>query len=139
MLDQLKRLYTEGLSILVFEGDTDLYSSYQPGVRPLLELVDWFPFGLGAATVADRVVGACAARIFAYLRPAAVLGGIGSTEAAHILFTTGINHSFEETVPQILNRDNTGVCPFERLSTDCTDVHELIRRIRARLAEPNQA
>ncbi len=134
-VDPLKVLEDEGLSLLVVRQGTELYRSYDDGVRPLLELVDWFPGGLDGATVADRVVGACAARIFDYLRVNQVIGLTGSISAERILHAAAIHFSFRTSVVDILNRDGTGQCPFERLSALYPDPRDLIPALQIKLAE----
>ena len=133
-VDPLRALEEEGLSLLVVRHGTELYRSYEDGVRPLLELVDWFPGGLEGATVADRVVGACAARIFDCLRVDKVMGLTGSISAESILHAAAIPFSFRASVVDILNRDGTGQCPFEQLSIQHPHPHDLIPAIRAKLA-----
>lgn len=133
--DPLVVLENDCLSLLVVRQGTELYRSYDDGVRPLLELLDWFPGGLEGATVADRVVGACAARVFDYLRVAQVIGLTGSIPAERILHAAAIPFSFRTSVVDILSREGTGPCPFEQLSILHTDPHDLIPAIRARLAE----
>ncbi|HTW91630.1 MAG TPA: DUF1893 domain-containing protein [bacterium] len=133
--DPLVLLANDCLSLLVMHHGTELYRSYDDGVMPLLELVDWFPGGLQGATVADRVVGACAARIFDYLHVERVLGLTGSIPAERILHAAAIPFSFGTTVVEIRNRDDTGLCPFEQLSIEHPDPRELIPAIRAKLVE----
>ena len=134
-IDPLILLENDCLSLLVVRQGTELYRSYEDGVAPLLELVGWFPGGLDGATVADRVVGACAARIFDYLRVAHVLGLTGSIAAERILHAAAIPFSFRTTVVDIRNRDNTGRCPFEQLSLVHEDVRDLIPAIRSKLTQ----
>jgi hypothetical protein len=133
--DPLVILENEGLSLLVVRHATELYRSYDAGVRPLLELVEWFPGGLDGATMVDRVVGACAARIFDYLRVDQVIGLTGSISAERILHAAAITFAFRTTVVDIRNRNNTGPCPFEQLSLSNSGPQDLIRAIRLKLAE----
>jgi hypothetical protein len=133
--DPLTVIENDCLSLLVVRQGTELYRSYDDGVRPLLELVDWFPGGLTGATVADRVVGACAARIFDHLHVDHVIGLNGSIPAERILHAAAISYSFRTTVVDIRNRDDTDTCPFEQLSILYTNPHDLIPAIRAKLAE----
>jgi hypothetical protein len=133
--DPLTVLENDCLSLLVVRQGAELYRSYDDGVRPLLELIEWFPGGLAGATVADRVVGACAARIFDYLRVDHVVGLTGSMAAEHILHAAVISYSFRTTVVDILNRDNTGRCPFEQLSIIYANPRDLIPAMRAKLVE----
>lgn len=133
--DPLRRLEEEGLSVLVLQGGMVAYSSYQAGVRPLLELVDWFPAGLDGAIVADRVVGGCAAAVFAHLHVHRVLALIGSVAAAQTLHSYSIEHDFRQLVPDIRNRNNSDSCPFERLSRAHPEPSALINAMRRRVAE----
>ena len=133
--DPLTIIENECLSLLVVRQGTELYRSHDDGVRPLLELIDWFPGGLAGATVADRIVGACAARIFDYLHVDRVLGLTGSIPAERILHAAAISFTFRTTVVDILNRDNTGRCPFEQLSLLYPNPRDLIPAIRAKLVE----
>jgi len=133
--DPLVTLEDEGLTLLVVRHAVELYRSYDAGVRPLLELVEWFPGGLEGATVVDRVVGACAARVFDHLGVEQVIGLTGSISAERILHAAAIPFFFRTCVVDIRNRDNTGPCPFEQLSLANPDPSELIRAMRLKLAE----
>lgn len=133
--DPLALLEGDCLSLLVVRQGTELYRSYEDGIAPLLELIDWFPGGLEDATVADRVVGACAARIFDHLRVDHVLGLTGSIAAEHILHAAAIPFSFCATVVDIRNRDDTDRCPFEQLSIEHQHIRDLIPAVRTKLAE----
>lgn len=133
--DPLAVLEDEGLSLLALREGTELYRSYDGGVRPLLELVDWFPGGLDGSVVADRIAGACAARIFEHLKVAKVLALTGSIPAERILHAAAIPFSFRVNVVDILNRGGTERCPFERLAALHPDPRDLIPAIRARLAK----
>ena len=133
--DPLTLLENDCLSLLVVRQEAELYRSFHDGVRPLLELAAWFPGGLEGATVVDRVVGACAARIFDYLRVSQVIGLTGSISAERILHAAAIPYSFRITVTEIRNRDETGPCPFEQLSAEHSDPLDLIRAISDKLAE----
>ncbi len=133
--DPLTRLELNGLSLLVLRDDEELYESWVDGVKPLLELLDWFPGGLHGATVVDRVVGACAARVFTHLDVKRVLGITGSLSAERVLVTAGVEYEFRHIVTEIRNLNNTGVCPFEQLSTQYPDAKQFISAVRNRLAE----
>jgi len=133
--DPLVILEDEGLSMLVVHRATELYRSYDAGVRPLLELVEWFPGGLDGATVVDRVVGACAARIFDHLKATQVIGLTGSVSAERILHAAAIPFSFRTSIVDIRGPDGTERCPFEQLSLTNCAVGDLIRAMRMKLAE----
>ena len=133
--DPLAVLEDDCLSLLVVRHGTELYRSFHDGGRPLLELTAWFPGGLDDAMAVDRVVGACAARIFEHLRVRQVVGITGSIPAERILHAAAIPFSFRSTVTVIRNREETGMCPFEQLSLQYPDTLDLIRAMSAKLAE----
>ena len=133
--DPLRKLEEEGLSVLVLQDGEVAYKSYQPGVRPLLELVDWFPAGLDGATAVDRVVGGCAAAVFAHLRVHKVLALTGSVAAEKTLHSWSIEYDFRQLVPDIRNRDNSDSCPFEKLSRAFSEPRALIDAMRHQVAE----
>jgi hypothetical protein len=135
LTDPLAVLESDCLSLLVVRQGAELYRSFHDGVRPLLELAAWFPGGIDDATVADRVVGGCAARIFEYLRVGRVLGITGSVSAERILHAAAIPFSFRVTATAIRNRDDTGTCPFEQLSLEYPKPLDLINAMGARLTE----
>jgi iron complex outermembrane receptor protein len=135
LTDPLTRLEADCLSILVLRDGEELYRSYHVGVRPLLELVEWFPGGLTGATAADRTVGGCAARVFAHLKVARVMGLTGSLSAERILHAEGIDYVFRRVVFDIRNRDDTDTCPFEKLSAEHREPAELLGAIERKLAE----
>jgi len=130
----LDGLVSRNLSIIVLSEGKELYTSTLPGVRPLLELVDRFPEGLAGATVADRLVGSCAARVFVYLRVTRVLGFKGSRVAEQILTGAGTEFHFGTLIPEVMNRSGTGLCPFEQLSREHPDPEQLLEAIRAKLS-----
>ena len=135
MYDILSRLAALRLAILVELEGMEVYRSQKPGVMPLLELVERFPNGLDRAVVADRVVGGCAARIFAWLRVMRVHATIGSAIARAVLETSGIDYMCMKEVAQIRNRTDTDVCPFEALSQKHQDPRQLIAAMKSRLRQ----
>lgn len=124
-------LEREGLSLVVVRAGEAVFSSHHPGPRPLVELSDWFTTGLDGCTVADRVVGACAARVFARLRAGAVQASTGSLAAERVLHDHGIPYEFGRLVPEL--RAGDARCPLEALSEQTPNANELIAELRRRL------
>uniref|UniRef100_A0A7C4GIW1 DUF1893 domain-containing protein n=1 Tax=candidate division WOR-3 bacterium TaxID=2052148 RepID=A0A7C4GIW1_UNCW3 len=131
--DLLARLAAEGVSLLLLQADATVFKSRAPGVRPLLELVDRFPEGTAGATAVDRLVGGCAARVFVLLRVGRVVADVMSEPGRRVLEQNNTPHSFRRLIAQVRNRDNTDVCPFEKLSEQHPDPVQLIQAIRRRL------
>lgn len=135
MNDILSRLTARKLAVLVELVGKEVYGSEKRGVLPLLELVERFPDGLARAVVADRVVGGCAARIFAWLRVRQVHTLVGSVIARTTLETAGVDYRCVKEVAEIRNRSDTDVCPFEALSREHSDPRRLIDAMQLRLGE----
>lgn len=127
------RLINSGLSLLVVRKNRVLFTSSAPGVHPLLELTQRFPDGLKGATVVDLIVGGCAARVFIYLKVKAVLGLTVSAFALRLLKKARIPCYYQRLVSEIRNRQNTDICPFEKISRRYPDPEKLIPAIQRRL------
>lgn len=131
----LDRLDRESLTVLVLAENREMFRSSSPGVAPLLEVVERFPQGFAGATVADRVVGGCAARVFLHLRVGRVLAEVGSVAARAVLDAAGVDFRYRRGVFEIRNRAGTDACPFEQLARHLRHPGELIPAMRRRLAE----
>ncbi len=66
----------------------------------------------------DKIVGQGVALLAVHLGAKEVYGGTGSRLAAKALGRYKIKFYFAKTVRNILNRDKTDLCPFEKLSFD---------------------
>ena len=64
----------------------------------------------------DKIVGQGAALLIIYLKAKEVYGKVGSKLAKKALKKAKIKFHFQETIPNILNKTNDGVCPIEQLS-----------------------
>ncbi|MFH1423684.1 MAG: DUF1893 domain-containing protein [Candidatus Nealsonbacteria bacterium] len=64
----------------------------------------------------DKIVGQAVAFLAAYLKAKEVYGATGSELAAQALEKHKIKFYFRKTVPNILNKDKTDLCPMEKLS-----------------------
>lgn len=124
------RLKSEKCSCVIAHGaDVKLY--WQRGVADLLHLLTDEPAQLHNATLADKVVGKAAAALM-------VLGGIRrlhtlviSRPALDLLRRHGIETTYDEVVPLIINRSQTGYCPLETLCLNVGTPAEMLEVIRA--------
>ncbi len=105
------------------------------GVADLYRLLHEAPAALRGATAADKVVGKGAAALLA-------LGGVRelyaetiSEPALTLLEQHGVCVISGTRVPQIRNRDNTGLCPIEARCADCHTAEECLVRIREFMKE----
>lgn len=117
-------LHTGGYSC-VLRNQSDIRTFTQRGVADLYDLYQSDPSFMKGAAIADKVVGKGAAALM-------VLGGIGnvhadiiSTPALTLLRQAGIETTFVQEVPHIINRDKTGYCPLETACGKTNSVNEI--------------
>lgn len=110
----------------------------QRGVKDLFDIVENEPETLHGAIVIDRAVGKAAATLM-------ILGGANevhtlriSSAALRMLRANGIAVNYDEEVPVILNRTQSGSCPMEALCRDSDDPQALLPIIRQFVNEHNK-
>ena len=91
------------------------------GVMPIIDFINK-GYDLSGASVADLVVGKAAAMLFIKAGIKDVDTIIISKPALKVLEEHHITVKYEKLVDNIINRDKTGLCPFESLVLDVDDV-----------------
>ncbi len=105
------------------------------GVAPVLELLDHAPEKIRGAWLVDRVVGRAAAAIAICAGVSRVTTLLASEGVKELLAKENIAFSSEKTVPTILNRTQTGMCPMEDAVKGLSDPKEMLKAIRKRSEE----
>ena len=113
-----------------------LLSSRRRGVAPLLELLDSGE-QLGGFSAADRVVGKAAAMLYVLMGVKCVHARVMSEGAKQVLINAGIDCLYNELVPAIFNRTNTGFCPMETAVHHIDDPRLAPELIKERLRQLN--
>jgi len=129
----LQQLSRTNARLVVLKTDNILFVSTENSIIPLLRLTELFPAGLNGATIVDMIVGGCAATIFSHLKVKEVITRIISADGATRFHQAQIPFYYENLVPEIRNRTDTGICPFEQLARKYSDPTELIVRIREQI------
>ncbi|MCX7733004.1 MAG: DUF1893 domain-containing protein [candidate division WOR-3 bacterium] len=129
----LRCLDSSGWSLFIIRGNSILFSTDQPGVRPLLAIARKFRSGLAGATVVDRVVGICAARVFCHLRASSVVARTLSRTGLDLLAQFRIPCFYQELVEHIRNRAGSDICPFEKLASKIPEPGQLLREIEKKI------
>lgn len=101
-------------------GNEIIFRSKKSGVRGLLDFINERGEKHESIVIFDKIVGQAVALLAAYLKAKKVYGGTGSELAAKALEKYKIKFYFQKTVPNILNRDKTDLCPMEKLSINKT-------------------
>jgi len=127
-------LEERGLNLLILKGGETLYSSREGGMLPLLEAIDQLGLrALADSTVVDRIVGRAAALIISYFKAKEVYTELLSLKAIEILEKHGIAYAAERLVSTIRNKDDTDICPFEKIVLTIDNPEEGYRKLKNEL------
>ena len=110
---------------------------HRRGVADLFSLVTDEPDFLRGASVADRVIGRGAALLLVKGGAREVYARVISSGALEVLRSAGIETSFGEEVPNIINRTGTDICPVEKLTAYTSSPDEAYERIKQFLDSMN--
>lgn len=135
-LHNAKNTLETGIYTCVLCRDTTVHTATERGVKPL---VRWLTENLDAKdfSAADRVVGRATAFLYLLLGVKEVYAHVMSRAAAEVLEQGGIAHSCGKLVDHIINRQGTGICPFEEAVLQITDPQEALLAIREKMAGMN--
>jgi len=117
---EFEKFIESGWGLALWLGDKRIFRSKKSGVRGLLDFVKKYGKKYEGVIIFDRIVGQAVALLAAYLKAKAVYGALGSELAIKALKKFKIEFYFQKTVSNILNKDQTDLCPFEKLSLDKT-------------------
>lgn len=124
-LNKAKQLLQEGASLVIVNGGGVLtYNKH--GVDTLLSLQSG---SLTGSFVADKVVGKAAAMLLVRGGAIEVYAEVISEPALAMLKKHRVICLYGTLVPNIINRDNTGICPMEQavLNVDSVeDAYEIL-------------
>ena len=112
------------------------YTSTLRGVKPLVRwLEDKTDFS--GYVAADKVVGKATAFLYLLLNIKAVYAQVISKSALQLLKQYGIKFEYDQLAENIINRQGTGICPFEERVLNLTDRDDAYRAIREKMDEMN--
>ena len=127
-IEFVRKRLAEGNFTCVLHTRGEEYTSFERGVKPLLEFLKSGK-DFNGAIAADKTVGAGAAHLYCLLGVRAVWANVISEAAEEILIQLGIAVFYGERVPYIINRRGDGMCPIESAVADATSsqhAYELI-------------
>ncbi len=117
----------EGYS-LVLKKEDDLITGHERGIRMLLMILQ-IGNDYSGYVAADKVIGKGAAFLYILLKIKEIHANVISEPALAVLKDKGVKVFYEELVPMIRNRDNTGFCPMEQAVLDETDPQAAFRKL----------
>lgn len=102
------------------------------GIAPIMSFIA-NGVDLSGYSVADVVVGKAAAMLFVKSKIVAVFAKTLSKGGKAILENYGISYEYERLVDNILNRDETDICPMEKTVANTDNVDEAYLLLLAKL------
>ena len=136
-LIRLKEKMEQEKYTCIIGNGTKEYSSRERGVKPLLGWIEENVDVRGYAA-ADQVVGRAAALLYARLGVTEVYSRVISEPARKALQDNGIECSFGESVPYIINRRGDGMCPMEQTVLEINDPDEAVTALKEKLRSMRQ-
>jgi hypothetical protein len=132
-LETAKRYLREkGYSLVIAKAGRIVFATRQSGVSGFLRAIDKFSKDdLVGSSVADRVVGRAAAMLCLYCAVKAVYAVVLSEGGKELLEKNRVPFQFESLVPNILNRQKTGTCPFEQMVSAIPNAEEAYEKLKS--------
>lgn len=137
-MQQAQAIFESGAYSCVLYRDGVTHMSTKRGVSPL---VDWIRQGvnLNDFSAADKVVGKAAALLFVLAGVKEVYAQVMSEKALNSLLAHGVQATYDQLVPSIINREGTGPCPMERAVTQIDDPALALEAVEQTLAALKKA
>ena len=127
-------LLGSGSYTCVLHSGGRVFTATERGVKPLVRfLTEGAP--VQGFYAADRVVGKATAYLYVLLGVRAVYAKVMSRGAAAVLEKSGIIVMSDSLVDNIINRQGTGICPFEAAVLQIHDPEEAYRAIREKMTQ----
>lgn len=135
-MEEARKILEENGYTCVLRKDATVHTATERGVKPL---VRWLTEGLDAKgfCAADKVVGKATAYLYVLLGVKEVYAQIMSVSAAEVLARHGITAAQRKLVENIINRQGTGICPFEAAVLEIHTPEEALTAIREKMRELN--
>ncbi|MBO5304102.1 MAG: DUF1893 domain-containing protein [Clostridia bacterium] len=119
-LEKAKRILSGGEYTCVLANEKITLSTKERGVKPL---VKWLESSLDFHdfSAADKVIGKGAAFLYLLLGIKSIYAFVISTPALELLRERNVYVEYSQEVDNIINRQGTGICPFEEAVLPITD------------------
>ncbi|NLP18135.1 MAG: DUF1893 domain-containing protein [Firmicutes bacterium] len=127
----------KGYSLVLVKNGILIATKRGKGISPLLELIEEST-NLDGAYLGDKVFGRAAALLAIYAGFTGVYARVISKSALAFLQGRHLKVAYGRQVDTILNREGTGSCPMEKLTTTINSPRAAITRIKMKLLELKQ-
>ena len=126
----INKLKESDYSLIVVKEKEVKYKSKEESVGSIVSLLDERPELLKDSVVADKIIGRAVAMVCDYASVKFCYGQIVSEGALDVFHRNNIPYETAKVVKAIKNRDNTDLCPIEKLTLNVTDSAEGIKKIK---------
>jgi len=110
-----KILKEENYSCVVVKDNELKHAVIGHGIKPLLMLYKETPEDIEGSFVADKLIGRAAASILICARVKEAYGEVASRQAVELLEKYNIKIEYNILVEEIRNKDDSDMCPLEKL------------------------
>ena len=126
-----KRLSEKRLTLSIVKNGEIIFENVSNGISGFLEAIENLGNSLEEASVADRVVGKAIALLCAYVKAKVVYAATLSIGAKDVLEKYSVYHEWENLVENILDINKAGICPFEKMATEISNLKDAYRKLKA--------
>ena len=132
VLAEMRTLVTSGAAACAAARDGVIIAKESGrGIKPLLTLLD--RKSLANSVVADKIMGRAAAAICIVGGAQRVWAQTMSADAAALLKKHGVECDADQTVPMIMNRENTGGCPMDAAVEGDNNPASMVKKLREKV------
>lgn len=124
---------TESSLVVIKQGEI-LHKRTGEGIAPFIDLIESTDADFSDCVIGDRLLGRASAFLCRYVNAAGVYAEKGTKKALAVLMVGGILGQVETFIPQISNRSQDGLCPFERAVSSIESPEEAYGIIKETLA-----
>ncbi len=132
--NKLKQLEQEGLSIIIEKNGETIFQSYDPMLKPLFTCLKEKKDLLKDSIVYDKIVGRAAANLCIIGQVKEIYTPLTSESALKVLKEHNITIQTLKTIPLIKNKDNTDICPMEKLAMSCKSPQEFYKTLEEKMS-----
>ena len=125
------RLKDEDLSLVILKKEKVIFETKKPGINGFLQAIASLDKKLVKSSVADKIVGVAAAMLCVYAEISSVFAMTISGPGIKVLKDNKITYSFDNKVSNIMNRNKTDVCPFEKQAIASTNSEEAYLNLKS--------
>ena len=124
------RLTNEDFSLVIVKKEKVIFETKESGIKGFLQAIENLDKNLVESSVADKIVGVAAAMLCVYAGVSSVFAKTISDQGIKVLKDNNIVCIFEKVVSNIMNRNKTDVCPFEKQAIASINSEEAYMKLK---------